>query len=128
MFEKVKELRNKYSSTNDEAVRAEVNREMKALQNSDPEAYEEALLECLKDSTREAKELRVRQQMESVLPAISISYIAKEYFHKSKEWFYQRLNGNVVNGKPAEFTNDELNTLSFALKDISKKISAVSIH
>ncbi len=127
MFDKVKELRNKYSKTDDEAVRAEINKEMEALRKMDSEAFEDALLECIKDSTRQVKELRVRQQIESILPAISISYIAKEYFHKSKEWFYQRLNGNIVNGKPAEFTEEELDTLNFALKELSKKIGSVSV-
>ena len=34
---------------------------------------------------------------------------------------YQRLNGNLVNGKPARFTPDELQTFNNALQDISKK-------
>ncbi|MFT4062722.1 MAG: DUF5053 domain-containing protein, partial [Edaphocola sp.] len=96
--EKIKELRNRYSSTEDEAVRVGIIREMDVLRQSDPDAYEDALIECIKDSTREAKELRVRRQIENILPAISVSYIAKTYFKKNKEWFYQRLNGNVVNG------------------------------
>ena len=127
MFDKVKELRNKFSATDDEAVRAQVSREMDALKKADPEAFEDALLECIRDTAREARELRVRQQIEDLLPAISISYIAKEYFNKSKEWFYQRLNGNIVNGKPAEFTNEELKTLNYALKDLSKKLGSVSV-
>jgi len=127
MFEKIKKLRNRYSATNDQAVRDQVNEEMEILRQSDPEAYQDALLMCVKDSTMQAKELQVRKQMECILSTLSVSYIAKEYFHRSKEWFYQRLNGNIVNGKPAKFTPEELKTLDFALQDISKKIGAVRV-
>lgn len=58
---------------------------------------------------------------------IPFSYIAKHYFKKSKAWFYQRLNGNSVNGKPVGFTQEEILTLNSALQDISKKIGSISI-
>ena len=40
---------------------------------------------------------------------------------------YIRMNGNLVNGKPARFTDEELATLNRALKDISEKLSSLSI-
>ena len=46
-----------------------------------------------------ADELILRQKLEDILPAISISYLSKNYFKKTPQWFYQRLNGNNVNGK-----------------------------
>jgi hypothetical protein len=58
------------------------------------------------------------------LPAISVSYLSKNYFKKTPQWFYQRLNGNKVNGKEAHFTSNELQTLSIALKEIGQKLSA----
>ncbi|MDR2004395.1 MAG: DUF5053 domain-containing protein [Prevotella sp.] len=73
------------------------------------------------------EEITIRQQLEPILKYASISAIAKEYFGKSKEWLYQRLNGNVVNGKPAKFTDKEKDTLKRALNDISKKFQDVSI-
>ncbi|MDR3062484.1 MAG: DUF5053 domain-containing protein [Dysgonamonadaceae bacterium] len=51
----------------------------------------------------------------------------KTYFNKSDAWLYQRINGNVVNGKPAYFTHQEIEKLKFALNDISKKLSSLSI-
>ena len=53
---------------------------------------------------------------------ISMAYIAREYFHKSKAWFSQKLNGNIKNGTISSFSEDELKTLHFALEDISEKI------
>ena len=45
----------------------------------------------------------------------------------TKEWLYQRINGNVVNGKPAQFTEEEKKTLNFALKDIADKLTKISV-
>jgi len=58
-----------------------------------------------------------------------MSYIAEHYFGKSRQWLYQRINGNAVNGKPADFTPDELKTFSNALSDLGEQLkrAAVSI-
>jgi hypothetical protein len=79
---------------------------------------------------REQDEIRkelMREKLADVLPAISVSYLAKHYFGKSASWFYQRMNGNKVNGKPAVFTPDELHTLGDALKDMGGRLNAVSL-
>lgn len=66
-----------------------------------------------------------KERLKEVLPLISISYITKIYFNKSRHWFYQKLNGNIVNGKPARFTPEEIEALNFALKDVSRKLAAI---
>ncbi|MDR3339838.1 MAG: DUF5053 domain-containing protein [Candidatus Symbiothrix sp.] len=43
-------------------------------------------------------------------------------------WLHQKINGNVKNGKPAKFTNAEIEIFNFALQDISKKIGSIAIH
>lgn len=80
----------------------------------------------LDEANELAERIQVRKQLESVLPFISVSALAKCYFGKSSSWFYQRLNGNVVHGKPATFTDDELKTLNHALQDISAKLANVA--
>ena len=45
--------------------------------------------------------------MKDILPIISLLYIAKTYFGKTKEWLYQRVNGNIAKGKPAKFTDEK---------------------
>lgn len=72
-------------------------------------------------------DLEVKIQLLEVAEIVSLSYIAKNYFHKTRQWLYQKLNGNIVNGKPAKFTSDEIDTLNHALKDISKKIGSIAI-
>lgn len=72
-------------------------------------------------------EIEVRIQLMEVSQIVSLSYIAKNYFHKTRQWLYQKLNGNIVNGKPAKFTRDEIDVLNHALKDISEKIGSIAI-
>lgn len=72
-------------------------------------------------------ELDVLEAVKGISDMISFKYIAEKYFHKSKSWFSQRLNGNKVHGKPCKFSEEELEILRFALQDISKKIGSLSI-
>ena len=73
------------------------------------------------------EENAIKLQLQEVAEIVSLSYLAKKYFNKSRSWLYQRLNGNIVNGKPARFTDEELATFNDALQDISKKIGSLSI-
>jgi len=58
---------------------------------------------------------------------VSLSYVVREYCNKTRHWLYQRMNGNIVNGKVCSFTDDELKQLQFAVKGIGKKIGATSV-
>ena len=69
--------------------------------------------------------LDIKEKLSSVLPIISVSYLAKNYFHRTPQWFYQRLNGNKINGKSAIFSDAEIQTLYFAIQDISKQLSTI---
>lgn len=83
--------------------------------------------ERLHREVADIKETIIRNQMKEVLPAISVSYLAKHYFGKSTSWFYQRLNGNEVHGKVVRFTQEELEILNNALKDIGSRISSLHL-
>jgi len=72
-------------------------------------------------------EIGVKVQLMKVSEIVSMSYIAKNYFHRTRQWMYKKINGNLVNGKPARFTESEISTLNFALKDISKQLGSLSI-
>ena len=69
--------------------------------------------------------INIRKILEPILPAISISYLSKNYFHKTPQWFYQRMNGNKINGKSVKFSDSEVQTLHFAIRDIGKQLSTV---
>lgn len=68
----------------------------------------------------------LKNKLEPILPYISISQIAKDYFGKSRNWLYQKLNGNIVNGKRAQFNKSEISILKNAINDITKKMQTVS--
>ncbi|WP_372472662.1 DUF5053 domain-containing protein [Capnocytophaga sp. ARDL2] len=127
MFEKVKELRDRYSKATTLEEKQQIQKETDQLRVENPQAWADAMLECITESADKAEKLVAKKRLDEISNIISISYIAKEYFGKTPQWFYQRLNENIVNGKPATFTEDEIKTLNFALKDISKKIGSVSI-
>ena len=46
---------------------------------------------------------------------------------RTDTWLYHRINGTLVNGKPAAFTDEELKVFSDALRDIGSKISESSL-
>ena len=73
------------------------------------------------------EEVKIKLQLMEVSNIISLSYIAKNYFNKTRNWLYQKINGSTVNGKPACFTPSEIETLNYALKDIGKKIGSTVI-
>jgi len=80
----------------------------------------------LNNALAESKLLIEKVNLEEVSNIISIAYISKKYFGKTRHWLYQRLNGSIVNGKPARFTPDEKNRLKEALQDISSIITNTS--
>ncbi len=74
------------------------------------------------------KELTIKEQLKDISEVVSLSYIAKRYFGKSRAWLYQRINGNKVRGKVYKLSPEEINTLNAALKEIGNKIGSLSIQ
>lgn len=125
--ERFNELRSEYIATADEKRKAEIDAQIRELSEQSPEEFRQAFLEGAENAIAESREFRVKEAIEPVIPALNLSFIAENYFHKSRSWFSQRLNGAVVNGKPARFTSEELEVLAYALKDISNKIADINI-
>lgn len=125
--ERFNELRSEYIATADEKRKAEIDAQIRELSEQSPEEFRQAFLEGAENAIAESREFRVKEAIEPVIPALNLSFIAENYFHKSRSWFSQRLNGATVNGKPARFTSEELEVLAYALKEISKKIADINI-
>ena len=117
----------------DEAKRPQIEQEtdsfLESLSDEEKNAVFEAIDEDFKAMHKEVEDIKqtinIRKILAPVLPAISVSHLAKNYFHKTPQWFYQRMNGNKVNGKPVMFSNSEIQTLNFAIQDIGKRLSMV---
>lgn len=86
-------------------------------------AFDEGMQKIIKD----ADEMIFRAKLGDLPDALSFSYIAKKYFGKSRGWLMQKVNGNVVNGKQATFTDDERKQFRAALQDISKQLSTAAM-
>ena len=82
-------------------------------------------MEEMKKSRERKKrtDVDVRGTFGDLYEVLSLSYIAQHYFQKDRSWLAQRINGNIVNGKPSAFTDDELEILKLALTDIKNKLS-----
>ena len=65
-------------------------------------------------------------EREDLLRVINGAYIAERFFGKSGSWFSQKLNCNLKNGKPCEFTDEELEILRNALYTISIELQELA--
>lgn len=73
------------------------------------------------------EKVNLAEQLKEVSQIISLSYIAKTYFNRTRTWLYQKINQNVIHGKACKFTDEELKTLQFALDDIKNKIGSIKV-
>lgn len=71
--------------------------------------------------------LSIQEQLRPFKEILPMSYIARTYFGKSSAWLQQRIYGYKVRGKVYTLSEKDIDTLNFALQDISKKIGSLSI-
>ena len=90
-------------------------------------------MEEIKEIGRKAREKLAREKIGAVWLAmidcadyVNFSAIDRDYYNRSANWFHQRLHGYEVNGKPAQFKPEEVNTFAKALRDISAKLAAAA--
>ena len=100
------------------------------FENKTPEEQQEytaATKAGVKAVIERCGEIIEKVELGEVANIVSVAYIAQKYFGKTRHWLYQRLNGSIVNGKPACFTTDEKKKLQEALQDISDIIKNTSL-
>ncbi|MDR0939870.1 MAG: DUF5053 domain-containing protein [Mediterranea sp.] len=94
-------------------------------------AYIDRRLEEVGKGIREVNDclerVALREQMKNDYNLLPVAYIAREYFHKSRSWLYQRINGNKVRGRVYTLNEKEKAIFNEALQDIAKRISSMSI-
>ena len=127
MKTELERLRKQFHAANTDAEREAVKAEMQRFLDVDPEAFATSMLSIGKDIVAETDEFLIKAKLNDVSKMVSMSYIAKEYFNKSRSWLHQRINGYLVNGKQATFTKDERETLNRAFKELGEKLGSVSV-
>lgn len=125
--DKIKALAQRNRTAKTQAEKDTIALEMKALNDQDPQAYAEALEELIKSTAKKVDELTMAERMGEATKMVSMAYVARVYFGKSRSWLAHKLNGNTVNGKTAAFTDSERNTLKFALADMSRKLGSLGV-
>lgn len=120
-------LKDKFINAKSEKERESVREKMRQMCDDDAVSVATLAVEQIKETHTEIDAYLIRKQMEDILPCISLAYIAETYFKKSRQWLYQRVNGLLVNGKPARFTPEEIETLNFALQDMGKRLATTRI-
>jgi len=68
-----------------------------------------------------------RQVLADVYEEINWAYLAKNYFGKSRSWLAHKINGDVINGKPVAFTEEERQTFKHALADMSAQLGSLGV-
>ena len=95
------------------------------------EAINEFMMSLYKVMDEKAEEverlLTIQEQLRPFKEILPMSYIARTYFGKSSAWLQQRIYGYKVRGKVYTLSEKDIDTLNFALQDISKKIGSLSI-
>lgn len=117
--------RNREATTQEE--KDAVSKEMARLHEENPKAFTEALEGLIKTTDQKIDELTMAERMGEATKMVSMAYIARTYFGKSRSWLAHKLNGNIVNGKPAGFTDSERMTLKHALADMSTKLGSLGV-
>lgn len=127
MIDKVKALAAQNRAAKTEEEKDEVRRQMNILKSIDPKAFAVAVGYMAKNTEQKVKELTMAEKLGEITDMVSMAYIAKVYFGKSRSWLAHKMNGNIVNGKTSQFSPDELAILRTALQDMSKKFGALSL-
>lgn len=109
-------------------------KELSELQLTDEEKkvssafFTEGILSIQEDISSINEKISMKEQLEDISQLVSLSYIAKRYFGKSRAWLYQRINGNKVRGKVYTFSESEKKIFNDAIQDIANRISSVYIR
>ena len=123
------------SATDEERIvlAAENDARFRAMSEIQKEQFRQAMMETIGNVYDDVMEMKaeeetemLRKRVEGLAEALSLKYIAKRYFDKSSAWLYQRLNGNVVNGRKMFFSMKEIAQFKAALNDLSMRLSAAA--
>ena len=111
--------RNRAAKTQKE--RDKVALEMEKLKNKDPKAFTEALENLIKTTASRVEELTIADRMGEMTKMLSMAYIARNYFGKSRSWLYHKFSG-TNNGAADDFSDVDRERLKSSLQDIAERI------
>ena len=125
--EKMDLLKSRYINAKNEEEKEAVRKDIAELCDEDAMKVASVATEQIQESIDEINGNIIRRQLEDILQIMSLAYIAKQYFGKSRQWLYQRVNGTIVNGKQARFTNQEIDILNAAIQDMGNRLLSTKV-
>lgn len=81
-------------------------------------------IERFKAAPEAEKVLDLKEQ--DIMKVLKVSYIAERFFGRSRSWLCHKLNHDMKNGKPDDFTAAEREKLKAALDTIAYEIQILS--
>ena len=125
---KIIELKSVIGKT-DEESRKRFSDLLEELKNNSDKALKAEVEKLITEGLKETKEEinSLRQQIGEDYDILPLSYIAENYFHKSKAWLYQRLNGYKIKGHTYTLSQEQKMIFNEALQDIAKRIGSLSL-
>lgn len=81
-------------------------------------------LERFKQSTPAERVYDLKER--DIMKVLKVSYIAERFFGRSRSWLCHKLNHDMKNGKPDDFTPEERQKLKDALDTIAYEIQILS--
>jgi hypothetical protein len=129
----VKEIMDGYFAATSASEKSEIETKLmndfEKLSSEEKELVRIMFLDDFDDRAKKSLEkIDISVKILQVSQYVSLSYIADRFFGKSRQWLNNRLKGNLVNGKPASFTCDEIKKLSAALVQISDEIRTTALQ
>lgn len=97
---------------------------MERAQSEEGARLAEAAVERYKQSSAAERVLDLREQ--DIMKVLKVSYIAERFFGRSRSWLCHKLNHDMKNGKPDDFTPAERAKLKAALDTIACEIQILS--
>lgn len=131
-FMELKELWKKASETERAVIDKEISALLDSMSENETSELEQAVSDDFKRMHEDAADIErtitIRKKLEPILPLINVAGFTRRYFGKSSSWFYQRMNGNIVHGKPMSFTDEELKQLQDAFQDLAQKLLLLRLN
>lgn len=97
---------------------------MARAQSEEGARLAEEALERYKSSSKESRVYELKEQ--DIMRVLKVSYIAERFFGRSRSWLCHKLNHDLRNGKPDDFTAAERAKLKDALDTIAYEIQILS--
>ncbi len=95
-------------------------------QSEEGQRYADEVLARIKRDGIPADKAVFELKEQDILKVLKISYIADRFFGKSRSWLCHKINHDIRNGKPDDFTPKERQKLKDALDTIAYEIQILS--